>query len=242
MDTSLTNANIRALVLDDQDLINVEDPSMVLLVKLKDVNSMSNMYVICRNEGFTKLKIHHVGGQIWIQFPSSSSADYIQTNAFLKSVYSCIKIATPSFKVDERMIWIEIRGLPLCAWGLNACKKLADMFGKFILFEADESTKMSSGRICISTKSQFFSVGVLIKVHGVNYDVHVHELGTWNKNIVDETLDSSDNLDINGMEKVEDSVDENSLADLNDLNDLKETINELESNEIQHPIIKDNMD
>ncbi|GJW20760.1 RNA-directed DNA polymerase, eukaryota, reverse transcriptase zinc-binding domain protein [Tanacetum coccineum] len=50
MDTSSTNANIRALVLDDQDLINVEDPSMVLLVKLKDVNSMSNMYVISRNE------------------------------------------------------------------------------------------------------------------------------------------------------------------------------------------------
>ena len=40
----------------------------------------------------------------------------------------------------------------------------------------------------------------------------------------DETLDSSENLDINGMEKVEDSIDKNSLADLNDLNDLKETI------------------
>ncbi|GJR27861.1 hypothetical protein Tco_1104093, partial [Tanacetum coccineum] len=116
VDTSLTNANIRALVLDDQELINVEDPSMLLLVKLKDVNSMSNMYVICRNEG------------------------------------------------------------------------------------------------------------------------------TWNINIVDETLDSSDNLDVNGMEKVEDFVDENSFADLNDLNDLKETINELASNEIQHPISKENMD
>ncbi|GJS89112.1 hypothetical protein Tco_0771748 [Tanacetum coccineum] len=214
MDTSSTNANIQALFLDDQDLINVEDSSMVLLVKLKDVNSMSNIYVIYN----------------------------FQTNDSLKSIYSCIKTATPSFKVDERMIWIEIRDLPLCAWRSNACKKLADMFGKFILFEADESTKMSSDRICISTKSQFFSVGVLIEVHGVNYDVHVHELGTWNKNIVDETLDSSDNLDVNGMEKVEDSVDENSLADLNDLNDLKETINELESNEIQHPIIKENMD
>nr|GEZ54952.1 RNA-directed DNA polymerase, eukaryota [Tanacetum cinerariifolium] len=122
VDTSLTNANIRALVLDDQNLINVEDPSMVLLVKLEDVNSMSNMYVICRNEGFTELKIHHVEQNI---------------------------------------------------------------------------------------------------------------------NIIDETLDSYDNLDVNGMEKVEDSVDESSLADLND---LKETINELASNEIQHPISKENMD
>ncbi|GKB60712.1 RNA-directed DNA polymerase, eukaryota, reverse transcriptase zinc-binding domain protein [Tanacetum coccineum] len=198
VDISSTNANIRALVLDDQDLINVEDPSMMLLVKLKDMNSMSNMYVIYRNEGFTELKIHHVGGLwIWIQFPSSSSADNSQTNAFLKSIYSCIKTATPSFKVDEYMIWIEI------------C------------------------RICISTNSHnFVSERVLAEVYGVNYDVHVHELGTWNINIIDETIDSSDKLDVNG----------NSLADLNDLNDLKETINKLVSNEIQHLISKENMD
>ncbi|GJU24161.1 RNA-directed DNA polymerase, eukaryota, reverse transcriptase zinc-binding domain protein [Tanacetum coccineum] len=44
------------------------------------------------------------------------------------------------------------------------------------------------------------------------------------------------------MEKAKDSVDEYSLADLNDLNDLKETINELASNEIQHPISKENID
>ncbi|GJS95035.1 retrovirus-related pol polyprotein from transposon TNT 1-94 [Tanacetum coccineum] len=44
VDTSSTKANIRTLVLDDQDLINFEDPSMMLLVKLKDVNSMSNIY------------------------------------------------------------------------------------------------------------------------------------------------------------------------------------------------------
>ncbi|GJZ28987.1 hypothetical protein Tco_0573634 [Tanacetum coccineum] len=153
------------------------------------------------------------------------------------------KTATPFFKVDEHMIWIEIRGLPLRAWGSNAYKKVADMFGKFMFFEAGESTEMSSGRICISTKSQnFVSERVLVEVHSVNYDIHVHELGTWNINIVDETLDSSDNLDVNGMENVEDYVDENSLDDLNDLNDLKETINEFTSNEIQHPISKENMD
>ncbi|GKE85886.1 hypothetical protein Tco_1559628 [Tanacetum coccineum] len=149
-------------ILDDQDLINVEDPSMVLLTKLKDVNSLSNMYMICRNE------------------------DNFQTNASLKSVYSCINTVTPSFKVNERMIWIEIRGLPLCAWGSNAYKKVAYMFGKFMFFEAEESTEMSSG--------------------------------TWNINIVDDTLDSPDNIDVNGMEKVKDSVEENYLADLNDLN------------------------
>nr|GEX67901.1 RNA-directed DNA polymerase, eukaryota [Tanacetum cinerariifolium] len=130
--------------------------------------------------------------------------------------------------------------------GSNAYNKLTDMFGKFMFFKAKKSTKMSSGRICVSTKSHIVvSKRVLVEVHGVNYDVHVHELGTWNINIIDETLYSSDNLDVSGMEKVEDYVDENSLADLNylnDLNDLKETINELASSEIQHPISKENMD
>ncbi|GJR51420.1 hypothetical protein Tco_1401941 [Tanacetum coccineum] len=119
-------------------------------------------------------------------------------------------------------------------------KKVADMFGNCMFFEDEESTERSSGMICISTKSHnFVSERVLVEVYGVNYDVHVHELGTWNINIVDETLDSSDNLDVNGMEKVEDSIDKKSLADLND---LKETINALATNEIQHPISKENMD
>ncbi|GJZ68245.1 RNA-directed DNA polymerase, eukaryota [Tanacetum coccineum] len=227
------NINIVDETLDSSDNIDVNG--------MEHLNSMSNMYVICRNVGFTELKIHHVRGLwIWIQFPSSSSAHNFESNAFLKSLYSCIKIATPSFKVDEHMIWIEIRDLPLCAWGSNAYKKVADMFGKFMFIEDEESTKMSSGRICISIKSRnFVSERVLVEVHGVNYDVHVYELGTWNINIVDETLDSSDNIDVNGMEKVEDSIDRNSLTDLNDLNDLKETINELASNEIQHLISKE---
>ncbi|GKE17621.1 hypothetical protein Tco_1425198 [Tanacetum coccineum] len=61
---------------------------------------------------------------------------------------------------------------------------------------------MSSRRICNTTKSHnFVSERVLVEVHKVNYDVHVHELGTWNINIVDETLDSSDNIDVNGKKE-----------------------------------------
>ncbi|GJY58579.1 RNA-directed DNA polymerase, eukaryota [Tanacetum coccineum] len=208
--------------------------SMILSIEREIVSTLCNEKII--DDFYSK-------SQRRVQMMKKPSFNNFQTNASLKSIYSCIKTATPSFKVDECMIWIEIRGLPLCAWGSNAYKKVADMFGKFMFFECEKPTKISSGRICISTKSHnIVSERVLVKVHGVNYDVHVHELGTWNINIVDETLDSSDNIDVNGMEKVEDYVDENLLSDLNDLNDLKETINELASNEIQHPISKENID
>ncbi|GJV92738.1 RNA-directed DNA polymerase, eukaryota, reverse transcriptase zinc-binding domain protein [Tanacetum coccineum] len=42
----------------------IEYDDSILLVKLKDIDSMSNMYTICRNEGFSDLNIHHVGGLI----------------------------------------------------------------------------------------------------------------------------------------------------------------------------------
>ncbi|GJV22277.1 RNA-directed DNA polymerase, eukaryota, reverse transcriptase zinc-binding domain protein [Tanacetum coccineum] len=95
------------------DLINIEDSS-VLLLKLNEVESMSNMDVICKNGGFMDLSIHHVGVLwIWIQFSLSSTCSKFQENSTMKNLYSSIKTPSPSYKVDEGMIWIEISGDPL---------------------------------------------------------------------------------------------------------------------------------
>ncbi|GJT29757.1 RNA-directed DNA polymerase, eukaryota, reverse transcriptase zinc-binding domain protein [Tanacetum coccineum] len=110
----------------------------------------------------------------------------------MKRISTSIKSVTPSFKVDERLIWVEISGLPLCAWGSNAFKKVACLFGKFMFFEVEESIAMSSGRVCVSTKSQHLvSENVQVEIHGETFDIQVYEIGTWSINIVDESLDSS---------------------------------------------------
>ncbi|GKC23095.1 hypothetical protein Tco_1025245 [Tanacetum coccineum] len=120
--TTHTPDTVRTVNLIDNDLITIEDSSTVLL-----------------------------GLWIWIQFSSSLSCSKFRENANMKSLYSSIRTPSPFFKVGERMIWIEISGLPLCAWGSNAFKKVASLFGKFKFFEDEESTAMSSGRVCIST-------------------------------------------------------------------------------------------
>ncbi|GJZ29420.1 hypothetical protein Tco_0574067 [Tanacetum coccineum] len=109
--------NVKTVTLKDHDLINMEDSSTLILLKLKDVDTMSNIYTM----------------------------------------------------LDQRMIWVEISGLPLCAWGSNAFNKVVCMFGKFMFFEPEESTAISS--------------------------------------------------DVNDIDKVSDSIKENSIDDLNDLNE-----------------------
>ncbi|GJS66565.1 RNA-directed DNA polymerase, eukaryota [Tanacetum coccineum] len=214
---------VRTTPLKDQDLITIEDSSTVILLKVKYVESMGNMYAICKNAGFLDLSIHHVGGLwIWIQFLSSKSCLKFQENTSLKSFYSIAKSPYPSFKVDERMIWVEISGMPLCAWGSNAFKKVASLFGKFVFFEAEDSIAMSAGRMCIATKShKHISEKVLVEVHGEHFEVHVQEISTWSVNIIDNSQDTSSNIDVKEVVKdaeVTNSMEDDSIDDLNDLN------------------------
>ncbi|GJZ75926.1 hypothetical protein Tco_0640391 [Tanacetum coccineum] len=179
----------RSISLNDQDLISIDDSSKVLLVKLKEVDSMSNMYKIHRNEGFVELKIHHIRGLwIWIQFSTSSSCLAFQDNECMKRLSQTFKPITPSFKVDEHMIWIEISGLLLCAWGSNAFKKIACMFGKFMFFEVEQSSAICTGRVCVATKShQFVSEKVEAVIHDVNSEDDLdnisHDLNEENEHI-----------------------------------------------------------
>ncbi|GJW58702.1 hypothetical protein Tco_0105433 [Tanacetum coccineum] len=215
-------AKPRTVSLIDQDPIDIDDATQFLLVKLKEIDSMGNMYLICRNEAFVDVKIHHIGGVwIWIQFLTSDACVAFQSKESLKGLYSSYKNVSPSFKIDERLIWIEINGLPLCDWGSSAFKKVACLFGNFMFFESEQSASMCLGSVYISTKThKFISEKVDVEIHGEIFEVQVHELGTWKVNIVDENEDSQDsasNEDENEMEKVADTFDDNSVDGLEDI-------------------------
>ncbi|GJS21341.1 RNA-directed DNA polymerase, eukaryota, reverse transcriptase zinc-binding domain protein [Tanacetum coccineum] len=65
--------NVKRVLLDECDLIKVEDASIVVMVKVKEIDTISNMYHVCRNEGFDDIKIHYIEaedcmsmGRVWI--------------------------------------------------------------------------------------------------------------------------------------------------------------------------------
>nr|GEZ28421.1 RNA-directed DNA polymerase, eukaryota [Tanacetum cinerariifolium] len=54
---------------------------------------------------------------VWTQFNSEKSCRAFRSNESLKKLWITSQEVSPSFVVDERMIWIEICGLILYAWG-----------------------------------------------------------------------------------------------------------------------------
>nr|GEU98798.1 retrovirus-related Pol polyprotein from transposon TNT 1-94 [Tanacetum cinerariifolium] len=116
--------NIKSIRLNDDDLILVDDSSTVVLIK------------------------------VWLQFSLMNSCEAFKSNESLNKRWTFIKVPSPSFVVDERVIWIEVSGLPLCAWGSSAFKKIANLFGNFNFFDDDVEDSMCMGRACITTKIQ----------------------------------------------------------------------------------------
>nr|GEW53877.1 hypothetical protein [Tanacetum cinerariifolium] len=90
-----------------------------------------------------------------------------------------IKVPSPSFVVDERVIWIEVSGLPLCVWGSSAFKKIANLFGKFNFLDDDVEDSMCMGRACITTQiKSLISEKVNVTIKDLNFNVHVKEIET----------------------------------------------------------------
>ncbi|GKD22592.1 hypothetical protein Tco_1224295 [Tanacetum coccineum] len=155
----------------------LEDSSIVALVKVKEIDTISNMYYKSRNAGFADVKIHFIGG-LWVrlQFTSVKSCSLFKSNEFMKKIWTCIKDVSPSFIVDERMIWIEISGLPLCAWGSIAFQKVANTFCIHIpndieLVDFDDEYGSSNGNVDPNEALNEF-IQQMIKVGGaLGYDV-----------------------------------------------------------------------
>ncbi|XP_071740115.1 uncharacterized protein [Rutidosis leptorrhynchoides] len=183
--------------IEDSDLISISNKDYVVMAKVKDVGALYSVYKVCLAEGFSNFDIQYVGGYwIWFKFETLVSVSAFKTNDNILSLFYCIKEPSDNFTVDERIVWIEISGLPTCAWGTNASKKLASLFGRFLFFESNSKLPLSSSRVCIATydKKPILS-NVTIGIKGISVEVYAHEVGTWMFDI-ESTIDPVSSNDV----------------------------------------------
>nr|GEY94344.1 nucleotide-binding alpha-beta plait domain-containing protein [Tanacetum cinerariifolium] len=174
----------------DETCLNHEDFSLCLLEKVKEFASLTNLKVVLGKEGYANIKLKYMGGfWVMIVFQDDETKKRFQFNLAVGSWFSQIIQAHNDFVIDERVIWVEVEGVPCKWWSRNTFSRIPSRWGTLLNKEELEKEGYHSNRICIRTKLKtdmfdYFKIvyrGMTCWVHvieedGVCVGQYVHEL------------------------------------------------------------------
>ncbi|GJS33367.1 RNA-directed DNA polymerase, eukaryota [Tanacetum coccineum] len=105
-----------ALVLDDSCVVE-RDLTNHAMGKVKDVNSIPNLRTLLTEEGFSVVNLVYLGG-MWVmfEFDKVETKENMMQHTGVKSWFHVIQNATHDFVSDERIVWVDIEGIPLNVW------------------------------------------------------------------------------------------------------------------------------
>nr|GEU52410.1 putative RNA-directed DNA polymerase, eukaryota, reverse transcriptase zinc-binding domain protein [Tanacetum cinerariifolium] len=151
-----------AIVLDDSCL-SENDYSCVAIGKIKDINVLSNLYVILNNEGFDNVKISYLCG-FWV----------------------LINVNPP----DSKKKLINHAGV--LSW-FSELGNVNNLFGSLADVDLVEDDSLPYKKICLSTKvSTIINNRIKVVVKGKVYWIRIRELEAWSPEFDDEFCESSD--------------------------------------------------
>ncbi|GJZ47836.1 RNA-directed DNA polymerase, eukaryota [Tanacetum coccineum] len=184
-----------ALVLDDSCILE-RDFSCSLMGKIKDINALSNLYVILVNEGFEKVSLSYLGGHwVLLEMDSKTSKDKVLSHIGVGSWFMELKQATNSFVCDERLVWVTIEGLPVKAITRNTFIKIISSWGELVDIDDSERCPLSCIRVCVKTKPHvLINDRIKIIIKGQIHWIRVKELEAW---MPDFTTDKEDDISSN---------------------------------------------
>nr|GEY66474.1 RNA-directed DNA polymerase, eukaryota, nucleotide-binding alpha-beta plait domain protein [Tanacetum cinerariifolium] len=105
-----------ALVLDDS-CVSVRDLSRHVMGRVKDLNSILNLRTLLTNKGFSDVKLTYLGG-MWVMIELDNEATKLKLlqHIGVNSWFHVLQTAIHDFVSDERVVWVDIEGVPLNVW------------------------------------------------------------------------------------------------------------------------------
>ncbi|GJR16633.1 RNA-directed DNA polymerase, eukaryota, nucleotide-binding alpha-beta plait domain protein [Tanacetum coccineum] len=221
------------LVLDDS-CIKEYDFSFSLIGKVKDVAAIPNLYSVLSNEGFHNVKLSYLGGMwILIELDDAKTKEKLLNHTGVGSWFTTIKQASNSFVCEERIIWVEIEGLPIKALTPNSFRRIASLWGEIVELGDSDPQSLSSKLICLKTKKEdIINEKRKVIIQGKVSWIRAKEMKAWvpsfleedqevyssdddelQENDVSEKEGDKENIDISDVER----VSESSFSHANDL-------------------------
>nr|GEZ57674.1 RNA-directed DNA polymerase, eukaryota [Tanacetum cinerariifolium] len=174
-----------ALVLDD-DCITQRDFSKCAIGKVKDFNSIPNLRVILGEEGFEYVNVFYLGGKwVMFEFEMGETKVNMMKHIGVNSWFQVIQDVIQDFVSDERVVWVDIEGIPVHAWSRETFTKIEKKWGEALNIE-DSCDSFGRKHLCIITKhpvSILESFEVIAKGSAVSFEIEVD--GEFNASEVD---------------------------------------------------------
>nr|GEW32757.1 RNA-directed DNA polymerase, eukaryota, reverse transcriptase zinc-binding domain protein [Tanacetum cinerariifolium] len=119
-----------SLVLDDS-CVSVRDLSQHVMGRVKDLNSISNLRTLLTKEGFSEVKLTYLGG-MWVMIELDNEATKLKLlqHIGVNSWFHVLQAAIHDFVSDERVVWVDIEGVPLNVWSRETFLKIGKKWGE----------------------------------------------------------------------------------------------------------------
>ncbi|GKB73269.1 RNA-directed DNA polymerase, eukaryota [Tanacetum coccineum] len=219
-------SSLSALVLDETCAID-RDLSNNFMGKVKDVSSISNLRALIMDEGFSVGNLIYLGGMwVMIECENVELKTKMMQHTGVKSWFQVIHNATLDFVSDERIVWVDIEGIPLNVWSRETFKRIGKKWGDVMDIEDNVGDSFGRKRICIKTKqplSILESFKVIFK--GKIFMVRAKELFTWSPVFLGQKEGddlSDDDSDVGSKQGPERSQFGEKLSSINSDSDIEE--------------------
>ncbi|GJW66594.1 RNA-directed DNA polymerase, eukaryota [Tanacetum coccineum] len=126
-----------SLVLDESCFLEY-DYSLALKGKVSDFGLLTNLKMVLIKEGFDNFNLKYLGGfWVLIEFRMKEVLENFKSHVGVGSWFSSLEYASNSFVIDERVVWVDIEGVPMKMWTSNTFNKILSKWEE-LLFEEDK--------------------------------------------------------------------------------------------------------
>ncbi|GJR76958.1 RNA-directed DNA polymerase, eukaryota [Tanacetum coccineum] len=145
-------SSVLTLVLDDSCVIE-RDLSRHVMGSVKDLNSIPNLRTLLTKEGFPEVKLSYLGGMwVMLEFDKVATKQKLLQHIGVNSWFQVLQDAVQNFVSDERVVWVDIEGIPLNVWSRETFLKIGKKWGETMDIEVNLDSSFAQKRLCIKTK------------------------------------------------------------------------------------------
>ncbi|KAK9275447.1 hypothetical protein L1049_022713 [Liquidambar formosana] len=124
--------------------------------KVANFNSLSGLQEAIIRKGVFYITMRFLGGLlVLVEFQSEEVMSwYLEQKSWLAQWFSELSKWKPSLQLTDRLVWLNISGVPLHFWTVANFNRIGERFGCVISIDRNTSTKkvLDRGKILVSTK------------------------------------------------------------------------------------------